>query len=398
MFRKDILDLTAIAFSSSCAGSISYSNLDYSWSFYGDNGVQLTGNEFASTSVNPRMFKLKPFSLIVNKFYYAKITVLHTVSKQASSATATVFVEQSDIIASISGGSERGIKLGESLTVDASASFDADTGSHEGLSFAWSCVQLQPSFGHNCPLVGDFAINSPTLVVTAFTEASNRTALVNVAVFDVYRRAETEISIQTIAPNSPTVVITSQVIKINPSAKLKLSGDVTVESDGIVMWTVSERSVELSESSLGPTSSSLVGISSSTTRTVNLVLAANSLSERSEFTFRLNCILSTGQSSSAALSIKTNGPPLGGRLIAIPTEGVMLDTEFQLLTSLWVDDDLPLSYEFGYFSTTDGSLMVLQSKSLKSFTVSTLPTGSEADNYVVQTVVQVLDSLSANST
>ena len=394
--RKDSVQLTAEAFSRSCDAPKSFANLEYYWSFYSTDGL-LTGSDFESISVNPKKFTLKPNVLTVNRFYYAKVTVLHRISLQASSVTATIFIAQSGIVASIEGGSERSVKLGESLAIDGSGSYDQDTGTYDALAFQWTCVQISPSYSKHCPLAGDLSTSRPVLHVTATESASGTVARITMSVFDSTRRVDRQLDVVSIPPNSPTVLITSRVIKINPNSKLKLSGLVAMESSGKVFWSTSGSSVDLTKISLVPILATVDGITSPSTRSFNLVLAANSLPERSTFTFRLTCVLNTGQSSSAAVTISTNGPPLGGVLTVLPPDGFMLETVFQLLTSRWVDVDIPLTYEFGYYSV-GGTLMVLQSQSLKSYTTSTLPAGKDTESFKVSTVVQVFDSLSANST
>ena len=394
--RKDKLRLTATAYFSTCRGGKSMANLDFYWNFYSTEGA-LAGSDFQSTSVDPKKFQLEPNILVVDHFYYAKITVLHRVSLQASSVTATVYVAQSNIVASISGGSEQSIKLGGTLRIDGSGSYDADTHTHTALTFSWRCIQISPTYNQACPLAGDFVSSLPFIDITATESASGTIARITMSVSDATRHVDQQMDVVTIPPNSPTVLITSEVSKINPSSKLKLSGQVTMESSGTVSWSTSGSSVDLAKVSLVPILTTIDGITSPTTRLFNLMLVANGLPERSIFTFRLTCVLNTGQSSSAAITISTNGPPLGGVLTVLPPDGFMLETVFQMLTTRWVDDDMPLTYEFGYYAV-GGTLMVLQSQSLKSYTTSTLPAGKDTAGFKVSTVVQVFDSLSANST
>jgi hypothetical protein len=393
--RRDELSLAATAHTSTCGGGKTFSNLAFFWTLSSDTGV-LAGNNFVSTSKDPKKYKLSPNTLTVGRYYSAKVAVLHQESSKSASATATIFVAPSAVVASISGGSERSIKIGYTLKIDGSGSYDEDTGDRSSLTFVWSCVQSAPVYSPACPLVGDFASSFSFLEISAISQIATATARVTLVVFDSTRRAETTVDILLIPAAAPVVLITSSVLKINPQEKLKLSGQVSMEANGQVNWSADGAPVDMSKVSLTPLMSVISGVSSLTVRSFNLVLTPSSLPERSVFTFRLTCVLNTGQASSAAITIKTNGPPLGGVLTTQPVEGYMLQTEFQLITSQWMDDDLPLTYEFGYVSW--GSLMVVQSRSFKSFTSSTLPAGHDSVGSRVPLMVQAFDSLSANRT
>jgi hypothetical protein len=62
-----------------------------------------------------------------------------------------------------------------------------------------------------------------------------------------------------------------------------------------------------------------------------------------------------------------------------PAKGVMLETLFSMVSLSWVDEDLPLSYQFGYLSTSpsnkDNGMIVLRSKMELSYTSTLLPSG-----------------------
>ena len=57
-------------------------------------------------------------------------------------------------------------------------------------------------------------------------------------------------------------------------------------------------------------------------------------------------------STSASISVTTNGPLLGSVQVN-PTTGMELLDIFHFRAFNWEDDDLPLSYGFGYYSTMD---------------------------------------------
>lgn len=80
-----------------------------------------------------------------------------------------------------------------------------------------------------------------------------------------------------------------------------------------------------------------------------------------------------------------------------PAVGVEASTQFALSATQWSDSNLPLSFIFGYI-TSSSSLVTLQSRSATAFALSQLPAGdgSGAESTVV--FAQVLDSLDCNAT
>jgi hypothetical protein len=87
--------------------------------------------------------------------------------------------------------------------------------------------------------------------------------------------------------------------------------------------------------------------------------------------------------------ISTNSPPFGGVLEVNPAVGVMLQTLFSMFGLGWVDEDLPLSYQFGNLSSptspsspssSNGAMAVLRSKLQLSYTSTLLPSNYPLQN------------------
>jgi hypothetical protein len=139
-----------------------------------------------------------------------------------------------------------------------------------------------------------------------------------------------------------------------------------------------------------------------------LVIVGNSLPPQSSFKFTLSCSLANGHSSSTSVVITTNSPPFGGVLEVSPIEGVMLETVFSMIGLDWVDEDLPLSYQFGYLSSSSAaassdllsSAIVLRSKLQLSSASSLLPSVSPNSNQgsSLTVVVIVFDQFDSSST
>jgi hypothetical protein len=115
---------------------------------------------------------------------------------------------------------------------------------------------------------------------------------------------------------------------------------------------------------------------------MNLWLKANALLPNAAYLFRLEC----GSTASSVAGV-TNGAPTGGVLVASPAAGVELTTLFTLNASSWVDDNLPISYSFGLFSSSGGRLR-LRSRSLMAGAVGQkLPSGPNGGNVTVFVLV-----------
>ena len=117
------LTLNADAYVSQCTGNISRTGLEYTWTAYKGEVADQT---LVSTSKQFYSYKLDPFMLAVDALYTFSLTVLDTVSLDSSTSSVQVSIEQSDLVAIISGGGTQAVLLGKSITLDASSSFDKD--------------------------------------------------------------------------------------------------------------------------------------------------------------------------------------------------------------------------------------------------------------------------------
>ena len=124
------------------------------------------------------------------------------------------------------------------------------------------------------------------------------------------------------------------------------------------------------------------------------VLSADTLPENSITTFQLLC-----QRASTSIVVITNGPPQPGLFKISPSKGVELYTAFLFSASLWSDEDIPISYSFGFYATnTSTTVAAIKVRSEASFTSSNLPAGLDESNFQIRGLLLVYDSLSASST
>ena len=390
------LILTSDAYTVDCRGSIVRSGLVYDWAVF-DDGELLPS--ISSQSQDPAKFRLPAYTLTPLHNYVVRLTVRNSVSSQSETAAVNIFVAQSALVAQLRGGSTQSVAIGSSVLIDASTSFDPDfqsaTGSAAGLQFSWSCVQVRPAFRTTCALDADIALDNvgkdtELVSFTANIRAVNTTSSVTVTVFDGTRSSSVSVEIKTQDSSAPLVDIvtsTQAVSAIDVNKQLRLSGTVSVQSPCTAAWKVDDSSLSISEGALSPLSM-VVPIAS--TRTMNLVLAAQTLPERATLGFSLTC-----GPSSASIVVTTNGPPLPGTFSVSPSEGVELVTNFLLSATSWTDKHLPITYQFGFVSGSTGARLALQSRSEAPFGSSALAAGPAELDGAVSCYADVFDSLGA---
>jgi hypothetical protein len=412
MFRNSSLSLFGDSYVPICGGGRSSVTLSYSWTMSLNNVLQAS---LSSISVNPREFRLPPYALTVGSLYIARLTVTHLASLKVSSMTAQVFVKSADVLCVLSGSDDMSLRVDGSLLLDMSGSYDSNLARGEigyGLLFSLTCFQISPVYKDHCnslvftPLSSSFSqvlvrVNESSRAVVT-TEDKFRMTMKGRAMSSSAdsRSCERIIQVSLLASLAP--VLTLEVLsglKMNPSSKLKILGTIDMTSPGELSWSLDDESIPLSVVSLSPISRSLPAQIGNSPQVMSLALVGNCLPQSSIFTFTLTCSLTNGYSFSSSVRITTNSAPFGGVLEVKPDSGVMLDTRF-LMTSLnWVDEDLPLSYQFGYLTSLT-SFVVLRSKLELSHTSTLLPSGFPDANGTISNltcVVFVFDHIGSSS-
>ena len=89
----------------------------------------------------------------------------------------------------------------------------------------------------------------------------------------------------------------------------------------------------------------------------------------------------------------TNSPPVEGTCDVSPASGITLTTKFTFTCTDWQDPDLPLKYEFIYFTNNDLLNVVYQGVQTRK--QMNLPAGYEANNFTLDFRVRVIDMIGA---
>ena len=345
-------------------------------------------------------YKLQPFSLAAGKVYTFQVTAVDTASALSSSASVTVRVVPSSVVAVIADGASASVYQGANITLSAHPSYDQDvdpavaTGADAGLAFKWACQQTLPTPATSCPFNRPRGSTKELLAVVAPSSLDvGTTALITVTVTSGGRSSSTSISVSVQSNDRPLVAITSFMSSgvVVPDRPVAFSGLALTTAGGYTSWSVSDSSLPLDAVSLTPVSN--VYVSKGFT-TVLLVLPANVMTPGSTLTFKLSCkSATTGFSNSATMRVVVNKPPYGGVFKVSPTSGTELTETFTFTASRWSSQSLPLNYAFGFISPSTGAYSTVQQLSQRIFTTSSLPRGQDTANYTLTTQLVVYDSL-----
>ena len=191
-------------------------------------------------------------------------------------------------------------------------------------------------------------------------------------------------------PESEAISSLYNLSHFNVQYPLVLTGTIYSHHKCVTNWTVSNYSTfSTSTSSLN---SGVQTVSPNQWSTANLVLKANVLNNRPSYIFILRC----GRLSSQ-ISVYPNLPPQNGNFHVQPSSGYEVSQLFQFSAGGWTDRNLPLTYQFGYYSSQSSPLQSISGQSLLNSSSSFLPAGLKSALYFINCTVQVFNSYSASS-
>jgi len=357
-----------------------------------------------SSSVDPRYFKLPPFSLNASQMYGLGVTVTDA-NGYNNSAVVTIDVGLSDLVAAIDGG-DRNLGSTDTLTLDASPSNDPDApGDLTGLGFEWACsVLIGPGMCNTTGLLPRSILYLP------MEQFGVGTFLFTVRVAKEYRGVWRNASVSAVieATNSvppPVSIKAISVAKANPSKKLVLTS-VTGPSDYAfnVEWTL--ETGYLVTGALAATASTALtdSVDADATDTNYLVIPSGSLTAGSSYVFKLTAEYADPSTAGDAVGysyvvVPVNAPPSSGSVEIDPLAGVVLQTAFDYKAPGWVDDieDLPLLYSFFYLIYGENTeYQIISNTPSDSYNRVLLPRGGGNSSTIVG-IVYVADQLGAST-
>ena len=421
--RKDVLSLTTHAILQRCDGHLAYSTFEYTWLVY-PNGYDETiagGGALTSistTSNDPGILQVSPHVLLANYFYSIEVSVLDIYTLQTVvSPSVLVFVVPGNVVGVIAGGTQLSMRYLSTLEIDGSESYDEDVAggaSDSNLTYKWTCVQTAPSYSVTCPFSHDSGSTSSSFVLNAsdvtnldtFNALTVSVSLLVTDTLDSTRFSLASVIVATVPTLAPHIDILTSYLqdRVLTTDSLLIAATIETSYDCVTEWSVNETSLQLS--SISSTNVSRT-ITPGGPQRVYLDVYPDALYPRYTYLFSLSCGESSGELTSTTISsiiIATNGPPyLGSFLVSPAIGGDSLTTSFAFVASNWVDQDLPITYSFGYCPPNlDVSgctfFMPIRGQSEVSYGYSTLPTGLSDNMYNVTCFANVYDSLNAFTT
>jgi hypothetical protein len=417
MTPSQSLSLSALGSITQCGGLNTLPQIKYQWTIY-EAGKVSALTSLVSTSKDPSKFNLAGYSLTKNMVY--KIEVTASSGSQQSSASVEVTVGSGALQLLMEGGNNvaRSMRPGATFVLDAQKSYDEDVkslvGRVAGLQYSWACVQVEPVLNSTCgSVLSDVSMfglsGEEKIVLSSKADDSLAGSKLMVTLFmssagDTRRSVSSTIPVSILPSLAASLALTSNMPadagKLNVDKQVQITAKVVVPGglSGDLEWMLEDGdAVDFSSVALTTYKKSIVSSADYQTLSMNLVLGKNSLTGGVAYKFRLaSSLKEPGVSTSAVISIAMNAAPQPGEFSVTPREGQELSEEFLFSGSNWQDVDLPLSYQFGYWSPSQ-TLLVVRSKLELATASLTLPAGSSGGNYSVLCSMEVFDSLSAKS-
>ena len=405
--RSQTLSLLSSANIAFCNSSKRVWGLSPKWQVL-ESGV--INNQLTSTSRSPFRFLLSGSLLSIAHVYIVTVVVTDTLYGESSSASVGMEIIPSGIRAIISGGVDKLWHVGDGpITVDGSGSYDPDDVT--SLAFYWSCdesishVYLPPSFCSD--LFPPEASQQQLFLNTSFmdfNEVIGSSFLVQLRTEGSHNRSDVTFVTYTIFQStSPKITFLSDPPrKLNALQQVELLSSVEVRStDMECSWSVNDHTIDLAAISLTPSLS--VRFTKLGSYVFNLVIQSSTLDPGSTYVFELSVtnVQSGITATSVSVSVEIVEAPRSGKMEVFPLIGVEVLDFFQFSTSQWTNNELPLTYSFGYYSQVEAehnSMLELKGRSEFMFLFDQiLPGGIEALNYSLICGVYAFNALDARS-
>lgn len=395
--RAQALQITSSVVLASCDGTNMKKSYQYRWSVYDENGFELMDSKYKSASKDFKKFSLAARTLNILEYYTIYLYVTDPISYDVSVASSGVYVVSSDIVIVIDGGNDRSVQSGDTISVDASDSYDEDTLTDVGLTYSWLCEQSLPIYNDSCPFdLSDHSSSKIDVNVHWSVETGTQVKL-TLTLSDSNRISQQVLTVMVVSPVAPRAQFYASDTKFNPRDKYKVEGKVSLTSDSTITWSIDGFTEQQTKQiSLVETSQSFYITSIPSMFSIYFGLLPNVLLGRYLYVFRLHIFASNGYNSTYSISVSTNGAPQPGNFEVTPDHGIALHTSFAYLTSSWEDEDIPLTYDFGFLSSSNEKLAVV-TQANSAITSFLLPSGSNSNGYSLTTYVTIYDSYNANA-
>ena len=242
-YRYEEISLRAVAKISSCAGEVSTMGLTYTWKIY-LGSLYLT--EIVSTSKDPRVWKIDPFTLESNTEYTVQVTAVGYSADGIQPPISTNYVllqiGQSGVYAELAGGGSQVISRSATTILDGSSSYDLDASSDSPsvLYYKYDCVLYSPNYGDNCENwpAGNWTMGDPYLTLYPYTLSDEQTYQITLTVMNDAEATDTATKLlEVVNIDIPSVSLGAVKTKYNVDEKMTISGFVdVVDGDVNAKW------------------------------------------------------------------------------------------------------------------------------------------------------------------
>eukprot|EP01032_Pedospumella_encystans_P018009 gene18009-20516_t len=317
------------------------------------------------------------------------------------------------VVVKVQGGERRLVWPENTLVVDASESYDENTGASgnsSGLQFAWSCLYLTNTrYGASCDdiLVASTTASSIVSIIGAALTLVD-TYSVQVFVTAADGRSGTKATVLQVqnSISSTSASISHFPTKVNANNQLIIAGFVSAQYNLTASWSAFIDGVSFPLITQTP---QIVLFDYTEVRTgipYNLLVPGDVLSAGSSVTFRLFADRTGADGTSANLyagyseiTIEINAPPTSGTFVTTPSAGTALATLFYLAANGWTDhySDLPLMYAFFCATAPSTHKLTLQSRQGASAAHTVLPASRVTDVDSILVIASIYDTMLACS-
>jgi hypothetical protein len=400
----DSFNLTAVAFVKTCGDSFkTMKSLSYTWGVYGENT-----NPAFTTSRNPSELHIGPYGFGNIGLYSVTLSVTdESTSLDIDTISVIVHVESAPLIPIITANYPG--EMGNPLTLYGWGSIDPDIANNQydqsQKTFTWTCSQLLPTRGSDCSGLLLAPFSSPDSTPQGVTLSSTAAAVVD-TVYQIKftitkgtRQSATYAAIKVLsfqsALNTFEKYTSMEILKnVNPSDRFYVELNVNFHQTCSLDWVTSNTQLNLVDQAINPIT---YGLSPPYYNSYfHLYLKSEALQPYSSYTFSLHGTCNFADPIMKLTAI-TNGPPVEGQLIVSPSAGFEYTTTFLLKTKNWYDNDLPLSYAYGFtlFPEESGLVSLIQDRTYLRYFGTQLPFNSinQAANGITTVVLMVYDSL-----
>jgi hypothetical protein len=206
------------------------------------------------------------------------------------------------------------------------------------------------------------------------------------------RKANASVTLDIKGQPVPVVMVEDVQVKYSPNTKVVLRGVgiPTSRTTEVLVYTWSACIFAAS----GCIEMDLAAICSTSLTKPTLVVRPDSLVPGGRYRFQLDAADTVG-GGRARVVVQVNRPPRGGNVSVVPANGMAIRDTFKIQANGWSDNDIPISYSFGYVFFGVFTQLTPQTPSQSTSVI--LPVGPASTNFAYNLTGFVTDTFGAST-